>query len=73
LNTTLTGGGAFEGAAEDYRYREELAALTSPEIIAAARDASIRLGGFADFLKLKEGDTVASASRAGEANRSPTP
>jgi hopanoid biosynthesis associated protein HpnK len=66
-------GGAFEGAAEDYRYREELAALTSAEVIAAARDSAIRLGGFADFHKLRQGDTVARASHATEANRSLRP
>jgi hopanoid biosynthesis associated protein HpnK len=42
---------AFPGAAPGYRYREELEALIAPEVIAACRDSSLRLGGFADFLE----------------------
>jgi hopanoid biosynthesis associated protein HpnK len=42
--------GPFAGAAPDYRYREELDALMAPEIVAAAREPSLRLGGFSDFL-----------------------
>lgn len=42
--------GPFAGAAPDYRYREELEALMAPEIVAAARAPSLRLGGFSDFL-----------------------
>jgi chitin disaccharide deacetylase len=41
--------GAFEGAASNYRYAEELAALTAPAVLAAARASGARLGGFADF------------------------
>ena len=41
---------AYPGSAGGYRYREELEALMAPEVIAAARDGSVRLGGFADFL-----------------------
>jgi hypothetical protein len=41
---------AYPGSAPGYRYREELEALTAPEVIAAARDPSLRLGGFGDFL-----------------------
>jgi hopanoid biosynthesis associated protein HpnK len=37
----------FPGRAPGYRYAEELAALTAPDVIAAARD--LRLGGYADF------------------------
>jgi chitin disaccharide deacetylase len=37
----------FAGRAPGYRYAEELAALTAPDVIAAARD--LRLGGYADF------------------------
>jgi len=40
----------FPGAAANYAYKEELQALVDGEIIAAARDPSIRLGGFGDFL-----------------------
>ena len=39
----------YPGAAPDYRYREELAALLSPQVIAACRDNSVQLGGFQDF------------------------
>jgi len=42
--------GPFAGAAPEYRYREEFDALMAPEIVAASRDASLRLGGFSDFL-----------------------
>jgi hopanoid biosynthesis associated protein HpnK len=42
--------GPYAGAAPGYRYRAEFDALTSPEIIAACRDSSLRLGGFSDFL-----------------------
>jgi chitin disaccharide deacetylase len=50
--------GSFAGAAPDYHYREELDALLAPEVIAASRDSSLRLGGFGDFL----GPEAASAS-----------
>jgi chitin disaccharide deacetylase len=42
--------GPFAGAAAGYRYREELEALTAPEVIAGCRAGRLRLGGFADFL-----------------------
>ena len=41
--------GGFEGSAPDYRYPEELAALTDTGVVAAARNGDIRLGGFVDF------------------------
>jgi hopanoid biosynthesis associated protein HpnK len=41
--------GGFAGAAPGYRYQEELAALIAPDVVAAARDPHIRLGGFVDF------------------------
>jgi hopanoid biosynthesis associated protein HpnK len=41
--------GVFPGAAPGYRYREELDALTAPEVIQACRDPALRLGGFSDF------------------------
>lgn len=41
--------GPFAGAAPGYRHREEFEALTAPEIVAASRDPSLRLGGFSDF------------------------
>jgi hopanoid biosynthesis associated protein HpnK len=40
--------GAYLGSAPQYRYREELEALISPEIVRACR-ATARLGGFTDF------------------------
>ncbi len=42
--------GPYPGAAPGYRYQEELEALTAPEVIAACADASLRRGGFGDFL-----------------------
>jgi hopanoid biosynthesis associated protein HpnK len=42
--------GPYAGAAPGYQYREEFDALMAPEIAAACRDPSLRLGGFADFL-----------------------
>jgi hopanoid biosynthesis associated protein HpnK len=41
--------GAYPGSAPGYRYREELEALTAPEIVRACRDGTVRLGGFADL------------------------
>ena len=41
--------GAFDGGAAGYRYRDEFHALMAPEVIAAGRAASLRLGGFGDF------------------------
>jgi len=55
--------GPFAGGAADYHYREELDALMAPEIVAATRDASLRLGGFSDFLAPE----AALASHAGVA------
>ena len=42
-------GGGFVGAADGYRYLEELAALPAPEVRAAASTSGARLGGFIDF------------------------
>jgi predicted glycoside hydrolase/deacetylase ChbG (UPF0249 family) len=41
---------AYAGSARGYCYREELEALTAPEVIAACRDSRLRLGGFADLV-----------------------
>jgi chitin disaccharide deacetylase len=41
--------GGFAGYAPGYRYADELAALTAPEVIAAARRGDIALGGYSDF------------------------
>jgi chitin disaccharide deacetylase len=60
--------GPFAGAAPDYHYREELEALMAPEIVAASRDSSLRLGGFGDFLAPE-----ARASQGAMPNRSLLP
>jgi hypothetical protein len=39
----------FTGAVPGYRYKEELAAITDPDIVAMLRSSAIRRGGFADF------------------------
>jgi hopanoid biosynthesis associated protein HpnK len=39
----------FPGHAPGYRYVEELAALTAPQVIAAARRGDVSIGGYADF------------------------
>ena len=39
----------FEGHAPGYRYADELAALTAPDAIAAARRPGVVLGGYGDF------------------------
>jgi chitin disaccharide deacetylase len=45
--------GPYDGSAPGYRYREELAALLSPQAAAARRDATLQLGGFQDFVTPK--------------------
>ena len=40
----------FAGAAPGYRYEEELAAVTDPAVIEAARRSGAQRGGFSDFL-----------------------
>lgn len=40
---------SFVGHASGYRYRDELAALTDPAVLAAMRALARRRGGFADF------------------------
>lgn len=59
--------GPFAGAAPGYRYREELDALLSGDVAAACRCASLRLGGFGDFLAPRAGP--APARDAGGAPR----
>jgi hopanoid biosynthesis associated protein HpnK len=41
--------GGFTSAAPGYHYKEELAAITDPDIVAMLRSSAIRRGGFADF------------------------
>jgi hopanoid biosynthesis associated protein HpnK len=40
----------FPGAVPFYRYKQEFEALLDSAVLAAARDGSIRMGGFADFV-----------------------
>jgi chitin disaccharide deacetylase len=61
--------GPFAGAAPDYHYRDELDALMAPEVVAACRDASLRLGGFGDFLAPR----IAPASRGARSRGSLLP
>ena len=42
--------GPYAGNASGYRYRDELAALVDPEVVAACRNRFIKRGGFGDFL-----------------------
>ena len=41
--------GTYPGSAPGYRYREELDALTSPDMLRACRERRLRLGGYIDF------------------------
>ncbi len=59
--------GPYPGAAPGYRYADELQALLAPEVIAACRDASLRLGGFGDFALA--GAALRRAPRHGDAPR----
>jgi len=65
--------GSFAGAAPNYLYRDELTALLSKEVAAEARNPSLRLGGFADFLMPENGGAVPRTSENGERNRSLAP
>lgn len=49
LYTHPATAGGFPGHAPGYRYADELAALTSPEVIAVAKRGNIVLGGYSDF------------------------
>jgi hopanoid biosynthesis associated protein HpnK len=40
---------SYPGCAPGYRYREELEALTAPEVAAACRERAVELGSFGDF------------------------
>jgi hopanoid biosynthesis associated protein HpnK len=42
--------GAYAGSAPGYRYRDEMEALTAPDIVKAGRGGTVRLGGFVDFV-----------------------
>ena len=58
---------AYPGSARGYRYREELEALMAPEVIAAARDSSVRLGGYTDFVASGTAAARSAAAHGGEA------
>ncbi|HTV97358.1 MAG TPA: hopanoid biosynthesis-associated protein HpnK [Steroidobacteraceae bacterium] len=51
--------GPYEGCAPGYHYREELQALTAPEVLAACRGGGFELGGFADFAAARAQDDPA--------------
>jgi chitin disaccharide deacetylase len=57
--------GPYAGAAPDYRYREEFEALVDPEIVAACRESSLRLGGFSDFLSPEKAMHPSTSHTAG--------
>jgi hopanoid biosynthesis associated protein HpnK len=61
--------GTYPGAARGYRYAEELQALTAPQVLAACREPSLRLGGFADFATSASPALPRVARRSGEAPR----
>ncbi|MGD0503256.1 MAG: hopanoid biosynthesis-associated protein HpnK [Steroidobacteraceae bacterium] len=48
--------GAYAGSAPGYRYRDEMDALTSADIVHAVRSGSVGLGGFADFAGSPDAD-----------------
>ena len=50
LYTHPATAGGWEGEAPGYRYAEELAALTAPEVLAAVQARGAVLGGFSDFV-----------------------
>jgi hopanoid biosynthesis associated protein HpnK len=56
--------GAYAGSAPGYRYREEMEALTSPDIVRLCRTGALKLGGFTDF---------AGSPAAGDSPRSMRP
>jgi hopanoid biosynthesis associated protein HpnK len=58
---------AYPGSARGYRYREELEALMAPEVIAAARESAVRLGGFADFIPCGTAPARPAATHGDEA------
>jgi hypothetical protein len=54
----------FAGATPGYRYRDELEALLAPQVAAACRGSSLRLGGFTDFLDAGTGLRAGTARAA---------
>lgn len=55
---------SFTGSAPGYRYTEELAALTAPEVLAAVARNHWRRGGFADFAPGSSASTGDAMGRA---------
>jgi len=53
-------GPGFAGAAAGYLYEQELAALTSTQVIDLTKEKQFRLGSFADFLPPREDGKVGS-------------
>jgi hopanoid biosynthesis associated protein HpnK len=64
--------GAYPGSAPGYRYAEEFAALTDPDVVAAMRDPPLRSGGFRDFLKTGDDGRTASGAWRPESDGSVT-
>lgn len=54
----------FPGSARGYRYRDELAALVDPEVIAAVKRSRRRTGGYADAAMPRSGLLSAGSRRA---------
>ena len=54
----------FPGSARGYRYRDELAALVDPEVIAAVKRARRRTGGYSDAAAPRPGLLSAGSRRA---------
>jgi hopanoid biosynthesis associated protein HpnK len=56
--------GPYPACAPGYRYADEMAALTDPQIVELTRNSGIRCGGFADFLAAPK-NTLESGSFEG--------
>jgi hypothetical protein len=55
----------FAGCARGYRYRDELAALTDRDVVAALKHLRRRTGGYADAATTRTGLTASGNRRAG--------
>jgi hopanoid biosynthesis associated protein HpnK len=60
---------SFPGHARGYRYRDELAALTDPEVVAAVKWSRRRTGGYTDVAPARAG-LIAAGNRRAETIRS---
>ena len=54
----------FPGHARGYRYRDELAALIDPDVVAAVRRSRRRTGGYSDVAPARAGLSAAGSPRA---------